>query len=395
MVIATKVAGLLNGNCGSAKKGNPLTKKVEEVYQKLPNAKLITTYDENSMVGAIDELSKWHPDLWCLISGDGGLLSQMSYYFNKFGTSKPLSLWYIPFGTNDREGRNQGSISSLAFGDRRDEQRERHLNDIAEEIIKGNNLKMRKMNVMKTTLTTPNDEKKTYYSFDFCAGLPAEAVMSFMGLTEKEVMNNDFQNSTLDYDPFAILRTILGSIAKSLSGPKAFKGSYAKVRVDGELIRGNDFSYYMALYASTSETALLFMRPMWRSREGQMHLMATWMPTSRAPKYIPRWVFGYNFEGADPHSVDIGVKHLGIEFREPTVIQMAGELSIVTYAEMEIIPDLAEFVKPKFGVTNLYPETIAYHALKSFAYSNLVVPFEKMYPEVLLGVNNGNGNHRT
>lgn len=379
-----KVSGIVNMNSRFCRNG--LVGRIEEAFKDI-NGSLYKTHDSTSLNEAIDKLSKDQPDLGFIAAGDGGLVLTLTEYFKCYGDQKPVKLWYLPTGTHDKEARDLGIFSQLAFTGRRNQQRERFLSEVTHDLQHKKRLKMKKKNILKITTKDEKGNNEIIYAFDFGAGVPVEAVMKYYGLTCDKITSDAFQNSRMNYDPFGMATTFLKGIADTLSSAQPYKRVSAKIKIESARTSGwlkrdevHTSEDYLGIFISAGETVLPFMKPFYlaHNQNGGAHFLASTMSDLSVIKYLPRFTFGYSLKD-DEQTIEREITSVKIEFARPEIIQFAGEFRKAVYAKVEVLQDMVEFIVPNLRGRIDYLENIAHPILGKVAKRTLMPAYEAMF----------------
>ena len=141
-------------------------------------------------------------------------------------------MWYLPTGTHDKEARDLGIFSQLAFTGRRNQQRERFLSEVTHDLKTSRRLNMKKKDVLKISIGSEDGKVETIYAFDFGAGVPAEAVMKWYGITADKITDDTFQNSRMNYNPFGMATVFLRNVADALSSTEPYHRVSAQLSIN-------------------------------------------------------------------------------------------------------------------------------------------------------------------
>jgi hypothetical protein len=281
-----------------------------------------------------------------IAAGDGGLILTLGYYFKQHGDKK-INVVYIPTGTHDKEARELGIYSMLAFGSRRDEQRKKFLEDTIKRINHNGDLNWKRRNILKIEYGL-GDERKIDYAFDFLIGAVVKPILSWQGLKKEDIDNSNFINSQAKYHAMGMGTTILKTLTQFIADSESVGVSSAKVSLDGKAM-GNDYELYSGFFVSTAEMVLPFMKPCYLAgHKTKAHAILTKMHPLEAVKNMPRFMFSKPLDDY-PTSIERPVRKVSVEFKRPEVICFAGEFRRADYVNIEVLPNQVNFAVPNYS----------------------------------------------
>lgn len=274
-----------------------------------------------------------------LAGGDGSLVLTLSKYFSIHGDDNSVRVVYFPTGTHDKEAREIGIFSMLAFGKRRDSQRQEFIDQVVQN---GKPLKWKKRNILRVECGYANGTTEKIYCFDLLAGTLVNQIMAWQGLSEDDITNNQFVNTRATYSPEGIASYIISTINQFLTKQDTIHKTEAQVTMDGH----KDFGDYAGIFISTSRMVLPFIRPCYLADNysGEAHVVASKQEPTKVVKALPRMVFGHRI--ADEDVTERGIREAYIEFTEPEIIAMSGEFRRVKYLKIDVLKDRVEFAVP-------------------------------------------------
>jgi len=379
-----KVSGIVNMNSRFCRNG--LVERIIKAFEGI-DSNLYQTNDADSLKRAIKQIGEDNPDLGFIAAGDGGLVLTLTEYFNHYGDQKPIRMWYLPTGTHDKEARDLGIFSQLAFTGRRNQQRERFLSEVTHDLKTSRRLNMKKKDVLKISIGSEDGKVETIYAFDFGAGVPAEAVMKWYGITADKITDDTFQNSRMNYNPFGMATVFLRNVADALSSTEPYHRVSAQLSINSVRTMGwkkreevHSSDNYLGIIISAGKTVLPFMKPFYlaHNQNGGAHFLASTMSDINVIKYLPRFMFGYSLKD-DEQTIEREITSVEIKFSKPEIIQFAGEFRKTAYAKVEVLNDMVEFVVPDFRGRIDYLENIAHPVLGKVARRTLMPAYEAMF----------------
>lgn len=334
------LAGIGNKNSGNF---------MGKVYSKLKpffnkNGMVYCTYDKQSLDEAVRDVCEANPTLKFISGGDGAAIIILSRYFREFGDNEPLKVWYVPSGTIDKLGRELGILSMLAFGDKRDRQRDSFIDEVVHDIEQCNQLHMQTRDIIKVTLDGKNDA--AFYAFDLGFGVPSEALLYYYTLDRDEITGEDMQNMDIKVKPSRALTTILKILGNIMRLDKVFDGIDAKITVDGRELHNGRYHHYIGAIISVNQHILPFFKLFYSalSRHGKAQLIATSKHQTEAVLFLPNLMFGWPLGS---RTYDALAANMEVEFKAPEIVQMGGELKKCSYLKAEVLKNRVEFVVPR------------------------------------------------
>jgi len=376
------LAGIINMNSRFCRNGF-----AETIYDTLGllSKDIHETYNIDEFKNTMKQICQNPPKIGFIAGGDGGLVLAISEYLNCQGDNKPIQLLYLPTGTNDKEGRDLGIFSQLAFGERRNSQRKKFLKETAHELKKKHpRLNKKKKNILKIETKNPTGEIETNYAFDFAVGGPVEGILQWYGLKKEDINGDKMLNSKTNYNPFGMGTTVLKNITNILSGENPYQRISAKMKFEnGSEKYENEREDYFVVFVSTGKTALPFLKPFYlaNNEQGNAHFVASTAPELKLVKYLPRMSMGYSIK-EDPNTIETGIKKLELEFASPEVIHFAGEFRVADYVKVEVLQDKVEFIVPKLMTQLSYLENHAHKLIGPLTKRTFIPAYETIFDVV-------------
>ncbi|MBI4983384.1 hypothetical protein HZC32_01970 [Candidatus Woesearchaeota archaeon] len=361
-------------------------KQIEEHFRPANGLIYLTSFDsvkkykeEISLEEAIAKVVEEEPSYIYLRAGDGGAMLTISDLLNQKQVQKKESLWkpkiiLDPAGTHNKVYREYGILSLYAFGKRSKLQRHDYLQSILEDLEREKELKTVPLKLIKVAL-----DNQIFYTSDFGAGLPTEAILKYLGANKEQITREKSQNLKFKKPkPLDIFTVSLEILFKITTGENVFKGTKVKLYADGKPLTKEGYQPFIGFLFSTDELTIPGFKTMYDAKRyrGQGHFIATWKHEVEVLPYLGHLAFGWPL---GENTIDLKVKKLYGKFEEEEVVQFSGEFAKTKEFTAEVSQDEVELVIPHY-FQRLYADNLVYE-LTRMAATNLIYPLLRFYYE--------------
>lgn len=291
------------------------------------------TYDKFSINRDVREIAEMEPENLLLGGGDGSALFYLNELSKVYGENKFPNIIYLPIGRENKLS-HELDIHKKPV---------KLLDDIIKD-LKNGEAEYEKISLIEASL----DEEKNVPTFDFGFGMATNIVVHYYGMDPRMVKKDDhFRNMAYPKrkaDSFKIFAKVFFNAFRywSESAKKYFGETLVDIKIDGESYGKKQ---WLGGLISTNKHVWRGFKPMYRAREDpeKMHLMITSLPPFLLALKLPTLYKGGPLGG---NTIDEIAKNVELTFEKPTIVQMAGELSVAEKVDLKVGRRI-NFVKPQ------------------------------------------------